>query len=1141
MATDLEQKPRASTPKHESFVEQQIARVRGKVRAQDAGKASLLFLILALAYGLGMALADRAWELSSGLRLAAFGAFAIVGGVLLGWTLLCLIRRVNPYYAARQLENTLPDAKNSLVNWLDLRDENLPPVIHSALGLRAARDLKKADPEQAVTAGPTWILGGILAGLILALLILFIMGPQQFSSLMNRVFIPFRQAGIDTRTTIAMVEPEGGHAVVSPNRAITFRAKIYGPVSAVNQEGAPKLLWRYNQAEPFVPQPLDKDADDTWTWTMPADQVINGGFWYKLSAGDAETPEYQVRISAIPQVRAFTVAYHYRAFERKAEDKMHYPKASFSKLHARRGTEVSLRVQTNCDVREGHLLIDWEKNGSVDLPAQVLPADLGTMVFPKFVLDAPGSFRIVFTSRDGKSNIDQSPYAISVFEEKPAVEILKPGKDVTLPANGTLQLEGVAGSSIGIKSMTLRMKVVKGPEFERKPYRPGKSFKLVDGSYPPVLEYKDFIALDKMKTDKGQPSPLAAGMVLEYHLVAVDSSDYPDPNGTVGTSKSYKITIVDSEADRKKQEQDRQQAEQQQKQHERQQDKSIEQQNEAAKQEQQQSNNSKESKQGQDELKKKEQTAKDEAKRIQEKLDKEKQSQDPKQNQSQNSNNEQGNQPQSKEQQPQAGTGKDGNQPNPQSKDGKSDKQSPQPQQKENKQSGKENSGEKKDGGENGSDKRSGQSKDDGQKPGDNKQKNIEKKGAESKGAGEKSPDAGKPGAGKDESAAGAKDKQAETKAGSSPKDGNQNKGEKAKGKKDEGGGAQEKQVSQAKPGPVDEKRQGHGLAKGPDQKPEPSAKGGAKASPDKNSQAKKSEPGQRPSEAKAPDPKQSKTGQSKDKSFAQGKKNNSTAEKFKEPTPEDIARLAKDLKSGDPKTQQDAENQLRRICKECQNPGSAKAAGEALHANNKAPARAHEGSGEKTADSKDQGDRKEGNTPQGQAKAPPPAAEQGKGKGQGLGEDDPNRGGIAQNKGEMMKPGSWGAGRGGYKSEDKASAPTKEFSNRGGSLTLEDWKKILKDTTPEQRKKARISDDEWRRFARAVQKYEDALGKMAAQAGPKENLVGGNSQLSSTGPAQLQPNSNRKLDPLDYNRALPPPEFREAQRQFTAGQDKKK
>ena len=39
----------------------------------------------------------------------------------------------------------MPDAKNSVINWLDLHDEPLPEATKAALGVRAARALKKAD------------------------------------------------------------------------------------------------------------------------------------------------------------------------------------------------------------------------------------------------------------------------------------------------------------------------------------------------------------------------------------------------------------------------------------------------------------------------------------------------------------------------------------------------------------------------------------------------------------------------------------------------------------------------------------------------------------------------------------------------------------------------------------------------------------------------------------------------------------------------------------------------------------------------------------------------------------------------------------------------------------------------------------
>ena len=50
----------------------------------------------------------------------------------------------------------------------------------------------------------------------------------------------------------------------------------------------------------------------------------------------------------------------------------------------------------------------------------------------------------------------------------------------------------------------LRMKVVDGPALEAKPYRADKPFRFADGSYPKMLEYKDFVELGKVKDEDGK-------------------------------------------------------------------------------------------------------------------------------------------------------------------------------------------------------------------------------------------------------------------------------------------------------------------------------------------------------------------------------------------------------------------------------------------------------------------------------------------------------------------------------------------------------------------------------------------------------------------------------------------------------------
>src|SRR5689334_10544647 len=98
--------------KYESFVEEHLARARSRIRGLDLAAAGLGFVIGTLAYGLGMALLDRWLELPAWVRQAAFGLYAGTAVAYLGLVLaLLFFRRVNPYYAARQVEQVLPGAK----------------------------------------------------------------------------------------------------------------------------------------------------------------------------------------------------------------------------------------------------------------------------------------------------------------------------------------------------------------------------------------------------------------------------------------------------------------------------------------------------------------------------------------------------------------------------------------------------------------------------------------------------------------------------------------------------------------------------------------------------------------------------------------------------------------------------------------------------------------------------------------------------------------------------------------------------------------------------------------------------------------------------------------------------------------------
>src|SRR5439155_27300978 len=147
MDTYLHQpKPAHAANRHEAFVEAQLARARTRVRALDLTGAVLGLLIFTLAYGLIVALCDRWLELPALARQTAFALYAVGALTYLGlFVIRPLCRQINPYYAARRLEQTIPEAKNSVVNWLDLRQRAMAPALRSAIGQQAAKNLADAD------------------------------------------------------------------------------------------------------------------------------------------------------------------------------------------------------------------------------------------------------------------------------------------------------------------------------------------------------------------------------------------------------------------------------------------------------------------------------------------------------------------------------------------------------------------------------------------------------------------------------------------------------------------------------------------------------------------------------------------------------------------------------------------------------------------------------------------------------------------------------------------------------------------------------------------------------------------------------------------------------------------------------------
>src|SRR5579883_3324617 len=132
MATDLGSTRTAS--KHDGAIAEKLAQAEGRIRTLDLALAFFGFVAITLGYAVLMILLDRQWDLSTSTRQLGFLVYLAASLLFLAWTAgPPLLRRINPYYAARQVEQTLPNAKNSVVNWLDVQGQEVPSSIRASL------------------------------------------------------------------------------------------------------------------------------------------------------------------------------------------------------------------------------------------------------------------------------------------------------------------------------------------------------------------------------------------------------------------------------------------------------------------------------------------------------------------------------------------------------------------------------------------------------------------------------------------------------------------------------------------------------------------------------------------------------------------------------------------------------------------------------------------------------------------------------------------------------------------------------------------------------------------------------------------------------------------------------------------------
>jgi hypothetical protein len=369
------------------------------------------------------------------------------------WVMPSLVRRINPLYAADAIERQEPSLKNSLINYLLVREHpEETAVVRDALERQAAYDLAAVPVDTAVDRTHVLRLGYALVAVVLAFAVYKVASPKDPFRTVARVLAPLADIARPSRVTIREVTP--GDAEIFAGLDLTVSAVIEGLRSS---EEATLLYSTADGQVVEAPVALQRQDDRRhWRAAVPPDtQGAQQDFRYRLRAGDAITEEFQVRVSPAPSVIVRSVHYEYPAYTRRAAETVE----DRGDLSALEGTRVTLRAEANQPIQSAWIEFDPPVGGGTPGAAKTEAAGAlkrlplkaeDRMASGSFRLEwdakagAPRhrSYRVRFITPQGHRNERPIVHAIEVQRDlPPEIEILDPQQSrIEVPEDGQREI-----------------------------------------------------------------------------------------------------------------------------------------------------------------------------------------------------------------------------------------------------------------------------------------------------------------------------------------------------------------------------------------------------------------------------------------------------------------------------------------------------------------------------------------------------------------------------------------------------------------------------------------------------------------------------------------------------------------------------
>ena len=364
--------------------------------------------------------------------------------------------------------------------------------------------------------------GGLAAGALVLLILVNLIFPaalQNFVQAFNE--LPARPQEI----VVAQIdEIRPGNTLVQSGEDITISAKV------IEHLGAPVHLYYHvvqamNPPNQRADQPVPSSdrwrsiimkQNDTETRYHIKLENVTRSMEYYISAKGAESEHYRITVAHDPIVSRFQLELNFPKYTQLSPQVL---AENIGGVSALIGTVVQFDGESNKPLASAALIFE-------ESPATKLKALDDNRLVGSFIVQHSEKYHIELIDADGITNSQPIVYTIHTIEDaEPKIEIVEPGKDVTLDETMTVNLRIDVEDDYGVKEIRLVYRVEGHNEGDTivtlKTYDPPQTTAYIEFAW-------DIDSIGIFPED-----------VVSYHVEAIDSDNVTGPN--VGKSNTYSI------------------------------------------------------------------------------------------------------------------------------------------------------------------------------------------------------------------------------------------------------------------------------------------------------------------------------------------------------------------------------------------------------------------------------------------------------------------------------------------------------------------------------------------------------------------------------------------------------------------------